>query len=111
MRSSEKINNGEKALPLSCFKAGQRGVIASIRSVRQTDLYRFRALGLIPGASVFIERTFPVLALRLPYSSLFLDIELAENILVYPTGSLKSFKKSGMPRKKIGRFSFYPQLK
>lgn len=111
MRSSAKKTTGEKAFPLSCFKAGERGVIASIRSVRQADLYRFKALGLIPGASVFIERTFPVLALRLPYSSLFLDKELAENILVYPTGSLKSFKKSSMPRKKIGKFSFYLGLK
>lgn len=106
-----KSKSSEKALPLSRLKAGQRGVIVSIKSGRETDLYKLRAFGLTPGVQVLIERTFPALALRLPYASLFLDDELAAGILVNPTESPKSLSKGYRTKKKFGRSFIYTRLK
>ncbi len=111
MRRYAGEKGGKKAVPLSCLQAGQSGIIVSIRPVRQADSFKFRALGLIPGAPFLLERTFPVPALRLPYSSLFLDDELAAGILVYLTESQKSLKKGTRQKEKYGRYSFYSRLK
>ena len=106
MRSSAKKTTGEKAFPL-LFQGRERCYcIYPIRPAGRS--YRFKALGLIPGASVLIERTFPSWLRR--YIQAFSDNELAENILVYPTESLKVLKKQ-YAKEKIGKFSFYLGLK
>jgi len=111
MRRCAGKKGGGKTVSLSCLHAGQSGIIVSIRPVRGADSFKFRALGLIPGAPFLLERTFPIPVLRLPYSSLFLDDELAAGILVYPTESQKSLKKGIRQKEKYGRSPFYSRLK
>lgn len=80
---------GKGAVPLAFLRPGQRGVIASIRLQDSADLHRLKSLGLIPGALVVMERVWPVLALRLPYSHLFMDDELAQKIFIFPESTIK----------------------
>ncbi len=76
-------------MPLVFLKPGQRGVIASIQLQDSANLHRLMSFGLIPGTPVLVERVFPVLALRLPYSHLFMDDELAEKIFIFPESTIR----------------------
>lgn len=111
MTSCKERKKQGKALPLACFRAGQQGVIVYIQPGRGADFHRLRAFGLSPGTPVLIERTFPVIILRLPYANLFLDDELAAGILIHPTESQKSLIRGCKQKKKFGRSSFYSRLK
>jgi Fe2+ transport system protein FeoA len=73
----------KSVIPLGLLEPGQRGVIASIQLRDPANLSRLASLGLTPGTPVLVERTAPVLSVRLPYSHLFMDDELAEKILVH----------------------------
>jgi len=111
VESCKKSKSSEKALPLSRLRAGQRGVVVSVKPGREIDFDKLRAFGLIPGAPFLIERTFPALALRLPYASLFLDDELAAVILVNPTESPNRLRKGRRTKKKFVRSFLYAKLK
>jgi len=72
----------EQMVSLSLLKRGQRGVISSIKLQDPASLQRLTSLGLLPGTPFVVERSLPLLSLRLPYSHLFIDKELAEKIYV-----------------------------
>ena len=57
MESCMKSKSSEKAPPLSRLKAGQRGVIVSIKSGRETDL-QAQAFGLTPVVQVLLKGLF-----------------------------------------------------
>ncbi|MDO9536068.1 MAG: FeoA family protein [Bacillota bacterium] len=69
---------------LSSLKAGESGVIKSLSLEDSLQLERLKSLGLVSGARLFIERDFPVLSVRLEFSHIFMDKELAEKIFVFP---------------------------
>ena len=71
-------------ISLSSLKTGESGVIASLRLEDTLQLERLKSLGLVSGARLFLERDFPVLSVRLEFSHIFLDKELAEKIDVFP---------------------------
>jgi Fe2+ transport system protein FeoA len=77
-------SNRSVRVPLSCLKAGEYGVIASLSLEDSLQLERLKSLGLVSGARFFMERKFPVLSVRLEFSHIFLDKELAEKIFVFP---------------------------
>lgn len=93
-RGLKKDNPGKKGysppdkikgtVPLTCLKGGQEGIIISILVEDINEISRLKAMGLLPGAWVKVERVFPVMALTLKFSRLFLDESLAELILILP---------------------------
>jgi Fe2+ transport system protein FeoA len=69
---------------LSSLKGGESGLIVSLRLEDPLQLERLKSLGLVSGARLFVERNFPVLSVRLEFSHIFMDKELAEKIFVFP---------------------------
>jgi Fe2+ transport system protein FeoA len=71
------------SVALSALEAGEEGVIASLRVSDFFQAERLKALGLVPGAPLIIERVSPVLAVSLQFSHLFMDKEVAGRIFVF----------------------------
>ena len=69
---------------LSSLQPGQGGRIVSLQLSASADRDRLRSFGLIPGTCLVVERVTPVLAVRLEFSHLFMDRELAAKIILLP---------------------------
>lgn len=79
---ADRLRRGLTAL--SSLQPGQGGRIVSLQLSASADRDRLRSFGLIPGTCLVVERVTPVLAVRLEFSHLFMDRELAAKIILLP---------------------------
>jgi Fe2+ transport system protein FeoA len=68
--------------PLSALQAGQSGTITSVETSSTSRLERLSVLGLVSGARVTLEQKRPTFVLRVGFTELSLERELAEEIFV-----------------------------
>jgi Fe2+ transport system protein FeoA len=68
--------------PLSTLRAGQTATITSLETSSPSRLERLNVLGLVSGARVTLEQKRPTFVLRVGFTELSLERELAEEILV-----------------------------
>lgn len=68
--------------PLSAMQAGQSGKVVEIRSQNHTRVERLNVLGLTTDAHVTVEQKRPTYVLRVGFTELTVEREIADEILV-----------------------------
>ena len=73
--------------PLSGLRSGGTGTIVRIASSEPDRVVRLSSLGVIPGVRVTLVQRHPAVVLRVAETSIALDPEVADEILVEPTST------------------------
>ncbi len=68
--------------PLPTKRRGTRGVIRQINTDDPVRLQRLAALGVVPGASIYVCQHWPAVVVEVGETTLALDSEVADCILV-----------------------------
>lgn len=68
--------------PLSALRAGQSGTVVAIETDNPSRLERLNVFGLTPGAAVTLEQRQPAFVLRVGYTELSIERDLADEIVV-----------------------------
>jgi Fe2+ transport system protein FeoA len=71
---------------LSAMQAGQSGKVIAIHSQNHARIERLNVLGLIPDAQVKLEQKRPTYVLRVGFTELTIEREIADEILVEVIG-------------------------
>lgn len=84
MRSSGPDSRPETAgtRRLSSLRAGQTATIVRIASVEPSRVVKLSSLGVMPGARVTLVQRHPAVVLRVAETSVAVDMEVAEDIVV-----------------------------
>jgi Fe2+ transport system protein FeoA len=72
--------------PLTRLRPGESGTITRIRSEETGRIVRLSSLGVVPGAVVTLVQLRPAVVLRVGETSIAVDAEVAEEILVQSPG-------------------------
>ncbi len=72
----------EPIRPVSDMQPGQSGKVVAINSVNHTRIERLHVLGLITNAIITLEQKRPTYVLRVGFTELSIDREIASNIMV-----------------------------
>ncbi len=72
----------EPIRPLSTLHAGQSGKVVAINSVNHSRIERLHVLGLVTDAIITLEQKRPTYVLRVGFTELTIDQEIATNIMV-----------------------------
>lgn len=80
------LASGCDSLRLSDLDAGERGVVACLEDPAHPRCRKLVGLGLLPGVPVEVLQRRPVYVLRLGYTELALDGELAARVRVRARG-------------------------
>ena len=70
--------------PLSRLRAGESGIIVRIASTAPERLVKLSSLGVMPGVRVTLVQRNPAVVLQIAETSIALDVEVADDILVEP---------------------------
>lgn len=76
--------DGATLLRLSELASGHRATVMDLERGRGSDVRKLLSLGVVPGATVQLERARPVVVFRLARTRLALDAELASQVYVRP---------------------------
>lgn len=68
--------------PLSALRAGQSALIVAIETHNAARLERLSVFGLVPGSEVTLEQRQPAFVLRIGYTELSIERDLADEIMV-----------------------------
>jgi Fe2+ transport system protein FeoA len=68
--------------PVSRLRAGESGIIVRIRSTAPERLVKLSSLGVMPGVRVTLVQRNPAVVLQIAETSIALDGEVADDILV-----------------------------
>jgi Fe2+ transport system protein FeoA len=68
--------------PLSALRSGESGVILRIASTAPERLVKLSSLGVMPGVRVTLVQRHPAVVLQIAETSIALDAEVADDILV-----------------------------
>jgi Fe2+ transport system protein FeoA len=71
--------------PLSAMQPGQSGTVVEIVSPNYTRIERLHVLGLITDAPITLEQKHPTFVLRVGFTQLSIEREIADDILVNVT--------------------------
>jgi Fe2+ transport system protein FeoA len=71
--------------PLSMLRPGQTGTVVEINSPHHTRVERLNVLGLVTDAQVTLEQKRPTFVLRVGFTQLSIEREIADDILVNVT--------------------------
>ena len=71
--------------PLSGLRSGGTGTVVRIASSEPDRVVRLSSLGVIPGVRVTLLQRRPAVVLRVAETSIALDPEVADEILVEPS--------------------------
>jgi len=77
---------GRLFVPLSELGPGESGRVAYIMSKRRGQLDRLAALGIYPGATVYVHQRQPGIVLQVDETQLAVDQESVSGVLVRPLG-------------------------
>jgi Fe2+ transport system protein FeoA len=78
--------NGTKPQPLSELRPGDSGTIVRIATTEAERVVKLSSLGVMPGVRVTLVQRRPAVVLRIAETSIALDGEVADDILVESTG-------------------------
>lgn len=81
----KKIN--KKKTILSSYRKGFKGIIQDIDTTDKSIMNKLMALGLVPGVPVFIVQTFPAYIIESENTTVALDKDIADVIIVFPDTS------------------------
>lgn len=70
--------------PLTSLPTGASGRVRQVASDPPELLVKLSSLGLVPGAVVFLQQRLPAAVVRIGETTVALDTEIAERILVEP---------------------------
>lgn len=73
-----------RSVRLSELGEGARAVISCLEAPGDRAGRKLAALGMLPGEDVVLEQTFPAYVVRVGYTELALDRELAAHVRVHP---------------------------
>ena len=85
LRARRRDDTGPR--PVTTLRAGQTGVITSIASAVPERLVKLSSLGVMPGVRVTLVQRNPAVVLQIAETTIALDGEVAESILVEPVGA------------------------
>jgi len=70
--------------PISIVKLrmGKKVRVVRLLPVDESQLRKLTAFGILPGAEIEILQTFPTYVLRIGYTQVALDYEIAKNIII-----------------------------
>jgi len=72
----------KSVLPLTNLKPEQGGKIAYIQAKESKELQKLMAMGMLPGTSIHLIRSFPSYVFRLGYTQFAVDKKIAREIFV-----------------------------
>ena len=75
--------DGTGPRPLSTLRAGESGIIVGIASTAPERLVKLSSLGVMPGVRVTLVQRNPAVVLQIAETSIALDGEVADDILVH----------------------------
>ena len=75
--------DGEGPRPLSTLRSGESGIIVHIASTAPERLVKLSSLGVMPGVRVTLVQRIPAVVLQIAETSIALDAEVADDILVH----------------------------
>jgi len=70
--------------PLSRLRSGESGIIVRIASTAPERLVKLSSLGVMPGVRVTLVQRNPAVVLQIAATSIALDREVADDILIEP---------------------------
>ncbi|HZN55128.1 MAG TPA: FeoA family protein [Candidatus Polarisedimenticolaceae bacterium] len=73
--------------PVSGLPSGASGTVVRIASSEPERIVRLSSLGVIPGVRVTLVQRHPAVVLRVAETSIALDREVADEILVEPAST------------------------
>ena len=74
--------DGKGPRPLSTLRSGESGIIVCIASTAPERLVKLSSLGVMPGVRVTLVQRIPAVVLQIAETSIALDAEVADDILV-----------------------------
>jgi len=74
--------DGTGPRPLSTLRSGESGIIVRIASTAPERLVKLSSLGVMPGVRVTLVQRNPAVVLQIAETSIALDGEVADDILV-----------------------------
>jgi DtxR family Mn-dependent transcriptional regulator len=81
-RKQSAPGDQKKVRPLSTLQSGQSGKVVTIQSSHDSRVERLHVMGLTHGASITLEQKRPAFVLRVGFTELSLEREVADEILV-----------------------------
>ncbi len=75
-------DNQEPVRPLSAMQPGQSGKVVAINSTNHMRIERLHVLGLVTDALITLEQKRPTYVLKVGFTELSIDHEIATNIMV-----------------------------
>lgn len=78
---------GSEPRPVTRLRAGETGIITSILSTVPERLVKLSSLGVMPGVEVTLVQRNPAVVLKIGETTIALDGEVADTILVESTGA------------------------
>ena len=88
LRARGADGTGPRAL--SALRAGESGIIVRIVSTAPERLVKLSSLGVMPGVRVTLVQRHPAVVLQIAETSIALDREVADDILVHLSSSWES---------------------
>lgn len=82
--AEKQTSPGGDAHALSRLQPGQSACVVSIESTCESRLERLSVFGLTPGAKVTLQQRHPTFVLRVGYTELSLERQIADEIMVQP---------------------------
>ena len=79
--------DGTGPRPLSTLRAGESGIIVRVASTAPERLVKLSSLGVMPGVRVTLVQRNPAVVLQIAETSIALDREVADDILVHVAAS------------------------
>lgn len=78
----------ESVRPLSMMQPGQSGTIVAIQSENESRVERLHIMGVMPDAQVTLTQKRPAYVLRVGFTELSVELEIADDILVEVTAAI-----------------------
>jgi Fe2+ transport system protein FeoA len=71
---------------LSDLPPGESGTVMAVQSASASRLHRLSLLGVLPGSTITVIQRWPSYVMRVGFTELSLDGEIADDILLAPAG-------------------------
>lgn len=72
----------KSVIPLTSLKPEQGGKIAYLRTKESKELQKLMSMGMLPGTSIYLIRSFPSYVFRMGYTQFAVDRQIAHEIFV-----------------------------
>jgi ferrous iron transport protein A len=69
-------------IAMSKVRAGQKVHVVHLQAAEETVLRKLTAFGIMPGVEIEVLQTYPTYVLRVGYTEIAVDCEIANHIMV-----------------------------